>query len=110
MSPVLFNIYTVGVTSNQLEAPGRTLSFADDVLVYRHGRNRQETARLVQEELNRLDGWCQEYKGKIHPDKAGVLWCSLNNHSVKVEMPAVDIEGKEIKRERAVSSLPGHHF
>ena len=33
LSPVLFNVYTAGITSNQLEVPGRTLSFAD---VYRH--------------------------------------------------------------------------
>ena len=58
LSPVLFNIYTVGVTSNQLEAPGRTLSFADDVLVYRHGKDRQEIARSAQEELICLGGWC----------------------------------------------------
>ena len=63
LSPVLFNIYTVGITSNQLEAPGRTLSFADDVLVYRHGRDRQEIARSAQEELNRLGQWCEEYNG-----------------------------------------------
>ena len=105
LSPVLFNIYTVGVTSNQLEAPGRTLSFADDVLVYRHGRNRQEIARSAQEELNRLDGWCQDFKGKIHPDKAGVLWCSLNNHAVNADMPAVFIEGKELKREQYLRYL-----
>ena len=105
LSPVLFNIYTVGVTSNQLEAPGRTLSFADDVLVYRHGRNRQEMASSAQEELNRLDGWCDEFKGRIHPDKAGVLWCSLNNHSVKADMPAVYIEGKELKREQSLRYL-----
>ncbi|XP_012940675.1 uncharacterized protein LOC106012380 [Aplysia californica] len=35
LSPVLFNIYTVGITSGQLEGPRRVLSFADDVLVYR---------------------------------------------------------------------------
>ena len=70
LSPVLFNIYTVGITSNQLEAPGRTLSFADDVLVYRHGRDRHEIARSTQEELNRLGHWCEDYKGRIHPDKA----------------------------------------
>ena len=79
LSPVLFNVYTVGITSNQLEAPGRTLSFADDVLVYRHGRDRQAIVASVQEELNRLDDWCEEHKGRIHPDKACVLWCSLNN-------------------------------
>ena len=36
LSLVFFNVYTVGITSNPLEAPGRTLSFADNVLVYRH--------------------------------------------------------------------------
>ncbi|XP_012946214.1 uncharacterized protein LOC106013906 [Aplysia californica] len=35
LSPVLFNIYTVGKTSGQLESLGRELSFADVVLVYR---------------------------------------------------------------------------
>ena len=105
LSPVLFNVYTVGITSNQLEAPGRTLSFADDVLVYRHGRDREEMARSAQEELNRLGEWCEEFKGRIHPDKAGVLWCSLNNHAVKSEMPAVYMEGKELKREQYLRYL-----
>ena len=54
LSPVLFNVYTVGITSNQLEGPGRTLSFADDVLVYRSGRNRDEVAQSAQEEIDRI--------------------------------------------------------
>ena len=62
-------------------------------------------ASSAQEELNRLDGWCNEFKGRIHPDKAGVLWCSLNNHSVKADMPAVYIEGKELKREQSLRYL-----
>ncbi|XP_012941756.1 uncharacterized protein LOC106012672 [Aplysia californica] len=41
LSPVLCNVYTIGITSNQLEGPGRVLNFADDVLVYRQGKNRQ---------------------------------------------------------------------
>ena len=56
LSPVLFNVYTAGITSNQLEGPGRTLSFADDVLVYRHGRDMKEITASVQCELDRLDG------------------------------------------------------
>ena len=105
LSAVLFNVYTVGITSNQLEAPGKTLSFADDVLVYRHGKDREEIARSAQEELDRLGEWCVEFKGRIHPDKAGVLWCSLNNHAVKPVRPAVYMEGKELKREQRVSLL-----
>ena len=105
LSPVLFNVYTVGITSNQLEAPGRTLSFADDVLVYRHGRDRQTIVASVQEELNRLDDWCVEHKGKIHPDKACVLWCSLNNKAVKTEMPPVFIDEKELERVNSMKYL-----
>ena len=41
LSPVLFNIYTVGITSYQIEGPGRMLSFADDVLAYRHGQRKK---------------------------------------------------------------------
>ena len=73
LSPVLFNVYTVGITSNQLEGPGRTLSFADDVLAYRHGRERRAIADSTQRELNRLGEWCEVNNGKIHPDKACVL-------------------------------------
>ena len=100
LSPVLFNIYTVGITANQLEGPERTLSFADDVLTYRHGdgRERQAIADSAQAELNRLDGWCRDHNGRLHPDKAGALWCSLDNHSVKADMPTVTIEGKQIER------------
>ena len=47
LSPVLFNVYTSGITSNQLESPGKTLSFANDILVYRRGHDRQEIARTV---------------------------------------------------------------
>ena len=67
-------------------------------LVSVRGGNREEIARSVQAELDKLDGWCDRYKGRIHPDKASDLWCCLNNHAVRVDMPAVYIEGKELKR------------
>ena len=91
----------MGVTSNQLEAHGQTLSFADDILVYRHGNDRQAMAASAQDELDIFDGWCTEFKGMIHPDKACVLWCSLNNRVVNAEIPPVSIEGKELQREKA---------
>ena len=74
LSPVFFNIYTVGITLNKLEGPGRTLSFADDVLSYRQGKDRQKTASSLQQELNTLNNWCKELNGKLHPDNASVLW------------------------------------
>ena len=105
LSPVLFNVYTVGITSNQLEGPGRTLSFADDGLAYRTGRDRQAIADSVQEELDRIGAWCEANNGKIHPGKAQVLWCSLNNHAVKAQMPDVSINGQTIKREENLRYL-----
>ena len=105
LSPVLFNVYTVGITSNQLEGPGRTLSFADDVLVYRSGRVREDIAKSAQEEIDRIGEWCQTHNGKLHPDKACVLWCSLNNHAVKATMPTVSIQGKVLTREHSLKYL-----
>ena len=93
LSPVLFNVYTAGITSNQFEGPGRTLSFADDVLASRRGKIRQEIADSSQEELNRIEGWCKDNNGKLHSGKAAALWCSLNN---KDNMPKVYIDNKEI--------------
>ena len=60
LSPVLFSC----ITANQYEAPGRTLSFVDDVLVYRHGRDRELIVAEAQRELDRIDTWCQEMNGK----------------------------------------------
>ena len=101
----LFNVYTVGITSNELEAPGRNLSFADDILVYRHGRDREEIARSVQAELEALDECYDRYKFRIHPDKACALWCILNNNKVKTDKSAVYIEEKELKREQHLRYL-----
>ena len=105
LSPVLFNVYTIGITSNQLEGPGRTLSFADDVLVYRQGKDRQAVADSMQLELNRIDEWCSRANGRIHPEKACVLWCTLNNRAVQATMPQVFIGGKGLERTSALKYL-----
>ena len=105
LSPVLFNVYTVGITSNQLEGPGRTLTFADDGLVSRTGKCRQRIANSAQDELNRIGTWCDDNNGKMHPGKAGALWCSLNNHAVKAIMPDVTISGQVINRETSLRYL-----
>ena len=57
LSPLLFNVYTVGNTSNQLKGPGRTPSFANDGLK-KTGKVRQTIADTAQEELDRIGIWC----------------------------------------------------
>ena len=95
---MIFNVYTAGITSNQFEGPGRTLSFADDVLTSRRGKIRQEIADSSQEELNRIEGLCEDNNGKLHSEKPSGLLCTLNNSAVKDDMPKVYIDNKEIDR------------
>uniref|UniRef100_A0A0B7BRJ4 Reverse transcriptase domain-containing protein n=2 Tax=Arion vulgaris TaxID=1028688 RepID=A0A0B7BRJ4_9EUPU len=72
LSPVLFNVYTVGVTSTQRVGVGRTMSYADDILVYRMGKDRNEIASALQCELNRIGDWCNEFKANVNPAKASL--------------------------------------
>ena len=53
-----------------------------------------DIARSEHKELNHLGRWCKDFKGKIHPAKAGILFCRLNNHAVNADIPAVFIDGK----------------
>ena len=43
------------------------VSFAEDIVVYRREPDREEIAKSIQAELDTLDGWCDRYKGRIHP-------------------------------------------
>ena len=45
------------------------------------------------------------HNGKLHPDKACILWSSLNNHAVKATMPTVSIQGKVLFREHLLKYL-----
>ena len=68
-------------------------------------QEKQMTAVSLQQELDKLDNWCEEHNGKLHPDKASVLWCSLNNMSVHDQMPDVSIAGQNIKRDQILRYL-----
>ena len=75
------------------------------MLAYCQGKSRQDIASGLQDELDRMHDWCEEYNGKLHPDKASVLWCTLNNRAVKDDMPEVSIAGKVIKRDHSLRYL-----
>ena len=75
------------------------------MLVYRSGKDREEIVRSAQNEINRVGEWCDSHNGKLHPDKACVLWCSLNNRAVKTDMPTVNIQGKTLSREHSLKYL-----
>jgi hypothetical protein len=74
LSPVLFNVYTLKITKEQSRGPGRTLSYADGVLMYRQGKNREEVAAVLQVELKRIQEWCSEASTVVNPTKAEMTW------------------------------------
>jgi ribonuclease HI len=98
LSPVLFNVYTAAVTQQQLDGRGRTLSFVDDILVYRQGRDRLQVAKAVQEELDRLSAWCEDSGARVNHEKATATWFSLNTHICKTPTPIITLDGNDIER------------
>ena len=94
---MLYNVYTAHLASLEVPA-GRVLTFADDVLAYTWGRDRDALLHDVQNTLTRINEWCEESQAVINPAKATTLWCSLNNHIMKKDLPLVQIGGKEVPR------------
>ena len=98
LSPVLFNVYTVQITSCQIARPGRTMSYADDILVHRQGRDIKTIARNLQRELDRIGEWCSNSGAFVNPSKASITWFSLNNHIVNTSTPSVTLRGDVLER------------
>ena len=78
LSPVLYNIYTARVAAISVPK-GRTLTFADDVLVYVSGKDKDVMTDTMHTVLADVEHWCEESNSIINPAKAAVLWCSLDN-------------------------------
>lgn len=105
LSPVLFNIYTSKIARIDVSGAGRILTFADDVMVYGQGRDRLAVGRMLQDGLNRVADWCEEYNAVINPEKAQVIWCSLNNRIVKEPTPPIVFDHSLIDRQHELKYL-----
>ena len=105
LSPVLFNVYTYKIAQLQEAGPDRILTYADDLLLYRHGRNRRDMIDGVQSNLEHLSLWCTNYKAVINPTKANIVWFSLNNNIVTDTLPAATCMGINIDREQTMKYL-----
>ena len=98
LSPVLFNIYTAEIARLQLAGPGRMLTFADDIEAYIQGTDRDVMARQLQDAANQVLNWCHQNNAVINPEKAQVLWCSLDNRIVNGDVPAIACNGVDVGR------------
>ena len=98
LSPVLFNIYTAELARDNCSQSGRTLTFADDVTAYEHGKDRMEIARKLEDRLGIIEEWCEDNSAVTNSAKAQVIWCSLNNRIVKDPTPPVTMNYEVIER------------
>lgn len=81
------------ITPQQLDEKGRTLSFADDILVRMETRS---PIPCIANLITSLPGVIFQ-KPWVSPTKATVKWFSLNNHIVSIDMPVVKLYGSVTK-------------
>ena len=56
----------------------KILSFADDCKIYKEIRSRCDCL-LLQDDLNRINEWCNIWQMKMHPDKCFYMKFTLEN-------------------------------
>jgi hypothetical protein len=78
------------------------LFYAEDVLVYHQGKNREEVAADLQVELKRTQEWCSEASAVVNPTKTEMAWFSLDNHIVKTPTPNVKMFLDALKRSQTI--------
>ena len=81
------------------------MSYADDILVYRQGRDRETIARNLQRELDRIGEWCSNSGAFVNPSKASITWFSLNNHIINTSTPSVTFRGDVLERTSTMKYL-----
>ena len=67
------------------------MSYADDVLVYREGKDREHVVGALQTELDRITSWCGSAAALVNPTKAKMTWFSLNNQNVNTVTPTLNL-------------------
>lgn len=101
ISPTLFLIM---INDLRVSTPGVQLSiFADDSAVYKSGRKLNLVIKHLQESLDQVQNWCNEWGMKISTSKSSVV---IFTHKVKynVEKP-LKLYNQELKVEKFVKFL-----
>lgn len=87
LSPVFFSVCTVWITEEQFDGRGWSLSYADDILVYRQGKDRVTVVQELQEKLDHISTWCSTSKALTNSAKNTVTWFSPNSHLADKSVP-----------------------
>ena len=109
LPPVLYNVYTKGLSHLNSNGLSWVLTLVDDRHIYKTASNIHTAATSVQEKLEKVSHWCQETESKINPSKVQALWCTINNKAQGQAMPAVSLNGEVTESTNSLRYL-GIHF
>ena len=69
VSAILYNIYVCQMP----KMPATLSQFADDIALWYRARSYREASRLLQQSLDKLAHWCQQWRIKLNPTKTQTL-------------------------------------
>ena len=90
LSPVLYNVCMSKQAELQIPR-GRIPTFADGILVYTHGSDRQELDNEIDHTLEEITAWCNETGSVtcLSAANATSMWRSIDNPIVNKNMPEI---------------------
>ena len=96
ISPLLFLLFINDITDFTKEGATPSL-FADDTAIWiQSGKDKQQATRAMQDNINGIAGWADEWKMKLNSDKTQVLIISTSKEDLSWK-PALFLNGKQLE-------------
>ena len=92
LGPILFTIF---INDLPKEIKSQVRLFADDCIVYQSIKN-QEDASILQEDINRLQKWADEWLMSFHPEKCELLRVTNKRRPLDVSYTMQDHNLKQV--------------
>ncbi|GAV02062.1 hypothetical protein RvY_12674-1 [Ramazzottius varieornatus] len=93
LGPLLF-VVAVNNLASKLKSP--VMQYADDIILWRTIKS-DEDCTALQQDLQRLENWCEETGLKLNPEKSQDLRVSNKRKKVAVTSGSYTIDGKQIR-------------
>ena len=89
LSPLLFNLFTNDIPTPDNKSVNLS-QYADDLAVWASGNNAKQIEKILQQYLNKLSKWCNDWFIKINPDKTQVVCFSLKRDKININLKLLD--------------------
>ena len=103
VGPLLFVIYINSIVS--VIENCRYYMYADDLAVVSSNRDPVLAARLLQGDMDRISGWCVNFKLTVNVEKTKVLWCHGEKCKLNFEDYPVYLNGAQLKTVKSFNYL-----